>query len=115
MGCEDNEKNSSILLKPGKTHTFPQKIDLYAGIPKVLSIRISLESNQGYVNTMNDHQNIVFLTNCENPHVIELEDKYCHNPGVFNYIRVTFTDVFKKSFYVNNRNIYISIIIENDE
>ena len=53
-GCEDNEKNSSILLKPGKTHTFPQKNDLYAGIPKVLSIRISLESNQGYVNTMND-------------------------------------------------------------
>ena len=37
-GCEDGKKNTSILLKPGKTHTYPQKINLYAGVPKVLSI-----------------------------------------------------------------------------
>ena len=37
-GSEDNEKNTSILVKPGKIHTLPQKNNLYVGIPKVLSI-----------------------------------------------------------------------------
>ena len=114
-GCGDNEKNNSIILKPGKSYTFPRKINLYVGIPKVLSIRVSLESNHGFANTINDHQNIVFLSNSENPHVIEFEDKYCHSPGTFNYIRVTVTDVFKKSFCINNQAIYTSFVIENME
>ena len=114
-GCGDNEKNNSIILKPGKSYTFPRKINLYVGIPKVLSIRVSLESNHGFANTINDHHNIIFLSNSENPHVIEFEDKYCHSPGTFNYIRVTVTDVFKKSFCINNQAIYTSFVIENME
>ena len=58
-------------------------------------------------------KNIVFLSDSENPHVIEFEDKYSHNSGIFNYIRITFSDVFKKSFCINNHAIYVSFIIEN--
>ena len=112
-GYEDNEKINSIILKPGKSYTFPREVNLHVGTPKVLSIRVSLESNYGFANTINDHQNIVFLSDSENPHVIEFEDKYSHNSGIFNYIRITFSDIFKKSVCINNHAIYVYFIIEN--
>ena len=79
-----------------------------------MSIRVSLEPHYGFTNTINDHQNIVFLSDSENPPVIEFEDKYSHNSGIFNYIRITFSDIFKKSFCINNHAIYVSFIIENE-
>jgi hypothetical protein len=113
-GCEDDKENNSIILKPGKPYTFPREIDFHVGIPKVLSIRASLEPHYGFTNTINDHQNIVFLSDSENPPVIEFEDKYSHNSGIFNYIRITFSDIFKKSFCISNNAIYVSFIIENE-
>ena len=53
-GCEDNKENNSIILKPGRPYTFPREIDFHVGIPKVLSIRVSLEPHYGFTNTIND-------------------------------------------------------------
>ena len=103
----------SIKLIPMRIHTFSRTIDLCAGVPKVLSVRISLRSNNGFVDMINDHQNIVFLSDCENPASIDLKDKYQHKQGVFNYIRLTITKMLEKKFGVNDEHVYISFIIEN--
>ena len=105
----------SIKLVPMRIHTFSRMIDLCACTPKILSVRTSLGSNNGFVELFDDHQNIVFLSDCENPTSIDLKDKYHHKPGLFSYIRLTFTDMLEKKFTVNDEHIYISFVIGNYE
>ena len=105
----------SIKLIPNRTHTFSRMIDLCACTPKILSIRTSLGSNNGFVELLDIHQNIVFLSDNENPPYIDLKDKYYHTPGLFSYIRLTFSDLLENDFKINNKHIYISFVIENPE
>ena len=105
----------SIKLIPMRIHTFSRMIDLCACTPKILSVRTSLGSNNGFVELVDDHQNIVFLSDCENPISIDLKDEYHHKPGLFSYIRLTFTDMLEKKFRVNDEHIYISFVIGNYE
>ena len=90
-------------------------INLCFSIPKILSIRSSLGSNNGFVELVDSHQNIVFLTDCQNPSSLDLKDKYSHTPGLFDYIRLTFSDLLEKFFEINDYHIYISFVIENHE
>ena len=112
-GCETEERAPPIILKPDRLHTLPNKLDLYISLPKALSIRLSLESNEGYTNKTSDHHNIVFLDGLENVSFFELEDIYNHSTGIFNYIRITFLNVFNKPFCVSNNVIHASIITNN--
>ena len=105
----------SIKLVPSRIHTFSRMINLCVSTPKILSVRTSLGSNNGFVELVDCHQNIVFLTDCENPISIDLRDKYSHTPGLFYYIRLTFSDLLEKKFKINNDHIYISFVIENHE
>ena len=106
---------SSIKLVPSRIHTFSRIINLCFSIPKILSVRTSLGSNNGFVELLDSHQNIVFLTDCENPISLDLRDKYSHTPGLFNYIRLTFSNLLEKNFKINDNHIYISFVIENHE
>ena len=105
----------SIKLVPSRIHTFSRIINLCFSIPKILSIRSSLGSNNGFVELVDSHQNIVFLTDCQNPTSLDLKDKYSHTPGLFDYIRLTFSDLLEKKFEINDYHIYISFVIENHE
>ena len=112
-GRESIDRASPITLKPNRLYTLPHKMDLYIGLPKVLSIRVSLEPNEGFANNTTDHQNIVFLNGLENPCLFELEDVYSHPLGVFNYIRITFLNMFDNFFCISNNLIHVSVIIDN--
>ena len=105
----------SIKLIPKRIHTFSHTINLCAGTPKILSVRTSLGSNNGFVDLVNDHQNIVFLCDGENPASIDFKDKYHHKPGLFSYVRLTFTSMLEKKFKVNDKHVYITFVIENYE
>ena len=78
-----------------------------------MSIRVSLEPNEGFANNTIDHQNIVFLNVLENRSLFELEDVYSHPLGVFNYIRITFLNMFDNFFCISNNLIHVSVIIDN--
>ena len=78
-------------------------------LPKALSIRLSLESNEGYTNKTSDHQNIVFLNWLENVSFFEVAYVYNHSTGIFNYIRITFLNMFNKPFCVSNNMIHAYI------
>ena len=78
-----------------------------------MSIRVSLESNEGFTNNTSDYQNIIFLNGLENPTFSELEDVYNHSSGVFNYIRITFLNMFDKPFCISNNLIHASVITDN--
>ena len=103
----------SIKLIPKRIHTFSHTINLCAGTPKILSVRTSLGSSNGFVDLIDDHQNIVFLCDDENPPSIDLKDKYHHKPGLFSYVRLTITSMLKKKFRVNDRHVYVSFVIED--
>ena len=105
----------SIKLIPKRIHTFSHTINLCAGTPKILSVRTSLGSNNGFVDLVDDHQNIVFLCDDENPASIDLKDKYHHKPGLFSYIRLTITSMFEIFFKVNDKHVYVAFVIENYE
>ena len=60
-GCETVDRAIPITLKPNHLYTIPHTLDLYIGLPKALSIRVSLESNEGFTNNTSDYQNKIFL------------------------------------------------------
>ena len=111
--CETGDRATPVILKPDRLYTLPNKLDLYISLPKALSIRLSLESNEGYTNNTSDHQNIVFLNGLENVSFFELEDVYNHSIGLFNYIRITFLNMFDKPFCISNNLINASVITDN--
>ena len=112
-GREVVDRAIPITLKPNRLYALPKKLDLYIGLPQALSIRVSLESNEGFTNNTSDQQNIVLLNGLENPSLFELEDVYSYPLGVFNYIRITFLNMFDKSFCISNNLIHASVITDN--
>ena len=78
--------------------------------PKCLSFALSFNCTQASETNQKDtHQHIVFLTDGENPNLFELEEKYCHRPGIFNYVKITITNIFDDSFLLCSNIIHASL------
>ena len=69
--------------------------------------KLSFECTEGTrANQIASHQHIVFLDEGENPSLFELEEKYVHPSGIFNYVRITVVNVFDEQFLMSYNVIY---------
>ena len=113
FGCDVMRHFYPIMLKPARVHTLPNKFDLGVLIPKCLSFRLSFESTEASKpNHMSAQQHVVFLSEGENPSLFELEEKYPHNPGIFNYIRIAISNVFNEPFLMYSNIIHASLMLD---
>ena len=110
IGCDVSRHFYPIMLKPSRVHTLPNKFDMCILFPKCLSFALSFNCTQASETNQKDtQQHIVFLTDGENPNLFELEEKYCHRPGIFNYVKITITNIFDDSFLLCSNIIHASL------
>ena len=80
--------------------------------PNCLSFDLSFDCTQASKPNQKDaQQHIVFLSDGENPSLFELEEKYSHHPGIFNYVKITISNVFDDSFLLRSNIIHASLLL----